>query len=54
MLYRFTLNAGATLAPGSYMFAAQYNHSTGRKLTRDSYEATATASGPAEVTGPYR
>lgn len=54
LVYRFALNAGATLAPGSYTFAAQYNHATGtRSLAGDSYEATATATGPAHVAGGF-
>jgi hypothetical protein len=48
LVYRFTLKPGATLAPGRYTFAAQYNHAAGtRSMAADSYEATATA-GPTE------
>ena len=44
LVYRFTLNQGATLAPGSYVFAAQFNHKQGdRPLSGDSYAATASA-----------
>ena len=44
IVYRFTLNDGATLAPGSYVFAAQYNHPAGaRALTGDTFTATAYA-----------
>ncbi|GIM93288.1 hypothetical protein [Paractinoplanes toevensis] len=53
-VYRFTLKPGATLAPGSYTFAAQYNHSAGtRSMAGDSYEVTATAGKKAHVTGGY-
>jgi hypothetical protein len=54
LIYRFTLNPGGRLAPGSYVFAAQFNHSTDpRPSTDDSYEATTTASGTAHVAGPF-
>jgi hypothetical protein len=54
LVYRFTLNPGATLAPGDYTFAVQYNHATGdRPLTGDSYEATVSAPAAAKVTGRY-
>jgi hypothetical protein len=44
LVYRFTLNPGATLTPGSYVFAAQFNHQQGaRPLSGDSYAATASA-----------
>ncbi|MEU4241271.1 hypothetical protein [Actinoplanes sp. NPDC026619] len=54
LVYRFTLKPGATLAPGSYTFAAQYNHAAGaRSMSADSYEATATAGKTAHVEGDY-
>lgn len=38
LVYRFTLKPGGTLAPGSYVFAAQFNHATSpRALSGDSY-----------------
>ncbi|MEV6299658.1 hypothetical protein AB0M02_09670 [Actinoplanes sp. NPDC051861] len=55
LLYRFTLNPGRTLAPGDYVFAAQYQHATGPRDPRaDTYGAIATA-GPdrAEITGAF-
>ncbi|MFD0521199.1 hypothetical protein [Paractinoplanes durhamensis] len=52
-VYRFTLKPGATLAPGSYTFAAQYNHAGARPLAGDSYDATAAAGKKAHVTGGY-
>lgn len=54
-VYHFTLNPGARLANGSYLFAAQYNHDTApRPLAGDRYEATSTtATGTAHVTGGF-
>ncbi|MBM2621636.1 hypothetical protein JIG36_39645 [Actinoplanes sp. LDG1-06] len=38
LVYRFTLKPGGTLAPGSYVFAAQFNHTTDpRPLGGDSF-----------------
>jgi len=53
--YRFRLKAGATLAPGSYQFAAQFNHATnGRDPGRDAYLASASADGDdVEVHGTF-
>jgi hypothetical protein len=46
LLYEFVLKPGATLAPGTYTFAAQYSHAGGgRDAGRDTYEATATGHG---------
>ena len=54
LVYRFTLHPGATLAPGSYTFAAQYNHAAGtRSMAGDSYDATATAGATAHLEGTY-
>ncbi|GAA0556702.1 hypothetical protein GCM10010172_44570 [Paractinoplanes ferrugineus] len=53
LVYRFTLNAGATLAPGHYTFAAQYNHATHRSVAADSYDATATAGTTVHLKGGY-
>jgi hypothetical protein len=54
LVYRFTLRAGATLAPGSYTFAAQFNHTTDpRPLTVDTYTAKSTASRTATVAGNF-
>ena len=66
IVYRFTLNTGATLAPGSYVFAAQFNHAgstrapTGDTFAATSYAARGSSSDSptgsarkAEVTGTY-
>ncbi|SHN47592.1 hypothetical protein [Cryptosporangium aurantiacum] len=55
LYYRFRLRAGATLAPGSYVFAGQYNHASGgRDAGDDAYSATATADGDSvEVHGTF-
>ena len=46
LVYQFTLKPGVRLAPGSYLFAVQYNHAVGgRDTSRDSYQAVATAGG---------
>ena len=46
LVYQFTLKPGVRLAPGSYLFAVQYNHAVGgRDPSRDSYQAVATAGG---------
>ncbi|MEY9963482.1 hypothetical protein ABIA33_001515 [Streptacidiphilus sp. MAP12-16] len=44
LVYEFTLKPGATLTPGTYEFAGQYNHASGgRDAGQDTYWATATA-----------
>ncbi|MBU2666405.1 hypothetical protein KOI35_23145 [Actinoplanes bogorensis] len=43
LVYRFTLDPGGTLAPGSYVFAAQFNHTTSHPLAGDSFRITAGA-----------
>lgn len=56
LVYRFTLKAGVTMAPGSYEFAGQYNHAPGgRDAGQDTYAATAAvAAGPsAQVWGNF-
>ncbi len=54
LVYEFTLKPGATVAAGSYTFAAQYNHSGNRDAGQDSYEATATAHGSdVQVSGNF-
>ncbi|MEY9968442.1 hypothetical protein ABIA33_006526 [Streptacidiphilus sp. MAP12-16] len=55
LLYEFTLRPGATLAPGSYEFAGQYNHAPGgRDAGQDTYQATASAhSTQVEVFGNF-
>ena len=55
LVYEFTLKPGATLAPGTYVFAGQYNHAAvGRDAGGDSYRATATGHGSSvEVYGNF-
>ncbi|WP_042387237.1 hypothetical protein [Streptacidiphilus melanogenes] len=55
LLYEWTLKPGATLAPGTYAFAGQYDHAPGgRDAGRDSYAAKATGHGqPASVYGNF-
>lgn len=46
LIYEFVLDAGVTMAPGSYEFAAQYDHARGhRGPGDDSYGVVATAAG---------
>jgi len=49
MTYSYALRQGVTLAPGSYVFAAQFVHHSGRDADRDSYTVVAQA-GSAEGT----
>ncbi|WP_370128283.1 hypothetical protein [Streptacidiphilus sp. EB103A] len=55
LLYEFVLKPGVVMAPGSYEFAAQYNHAQGyRDSGNDSFDATATAVGnQVELTGSF-
>jgi hypothetical protein len=55
LVFRFTLARGATLAPGSYTFAVQFNHAAGRRSAADdSYAAEATGGdGHASVSGRF-
>ncbi|WP_042402885.1 hypothetical protein [Streptacidiphilus carbonis] len=55
LVYEFRLKPGATLAPGTYVFAGQYNHAAGgRDAGQDTYRATATGHGsPVEVYGNF-
>ncbi|HEY0002289.1 MAG TPA: hypothetical protein VGB74_17700 [Actinoplanes sp.] len=54
LVYRFTLKPGATLAPGNYTFAAQFNHSTdARPATVDTYTAKTTAGRGADIAGHF-
>ena len=43
LYYRFRLRDGATIAPGSYTFAGQFNHSGNRDAGKDAYLASASA-----------
>jgi hypothetical protein len=55
LVYRWTLNAGQTLAPGSHTFAAQFQHAQGdRDTSGDTYAATSQGSdGSASVSGHF-
>nr|WP_133996503.1 protein kinase [Streptomyces sp. 846.5] len=55
LLYEFVLKPGVVMAPGSYEFAAQYNHAQGyRDSGNDSFDATATSVGnQVELTGSF-
>ncbi|GAA4598419.1 hypothetical protein BJY16_002704 [Actinoplanes octamycinicus] len=55
LIYRFTLRPGGTLAPGRYVFAAQYEHAAGRRDPgADRYGAIASATDRrVEVTGAF-
>jgi hypothetical protein len=47
LVYRFELKPGATLAPGRYTFAVQYNHAAKRSPAADTFTVTATGGGKA-------
>ncbi|GAA3919711.1 hypothetical protein [Actinoplanes auranticolor] len=55
LVFRFTLRPGATLAPGKYTFAGQFNHAAGKRPpTADSYRAKVTGDGKdAKVSGNF-
>ncbi|MFC1437605.1 protein kinase [Streptacidiphilus sp. N1-10] len=55
LVYEFVLDAGVTMAPGSYEFAAQYDHAQGYRDTgADSYSIVAVAAGRRmEVSGGF-
>ncbi|BCJ44721.1 hypothetical protein GCM10010168_15340 [Actinoplanes ianthinogenes] len=55
LIYRFTLRPGGTLAAGSYVFAAQYEHASGKRaLGADLYGAFVSAGDQkVEVTGAF-
>jgi hypothetical protein len=48
LVYRWDLKPGRTVPAGQHFFAAQYNHSTGRRAA-DNYDAHATAAGGAHT-----
>lgn len=56
LLYRFTLNPGRTLAPGDYVFAAQYLRAGGKRDAGSDTYGVVAAGGTetAEVTGAFR
>ncbi|MEV4708834.1 hypothetical protein [Actinoplanes sp. NPDC049316] len=45
LVYRFVLQHGATLTPGQYVFAVQYNHADKRAPAADTYTVSATGGG---------
>jgi hypothetical protein len=45
LVYRYVLNEGIRLAPGTWLFAAQFTHGPGRSRTGDSFTVTAWAGG---------
>jgi hypothetical protein len=45
LIYSYVLKKGRTLIPGSYVFAAQFNHRSGRAAGGDSYAVDARAAG---------
>ncbi|MGW4072691.1 hypothetical protein ACWELB_04125 [Streptomyces asiaticus] len=55
LVYRWTLRKGATVAPGRYVLAGQYNHAEGDRDTgRDAYAASGNgASGAFAVRGDF-
>jgi hypothetical protein len=54
VLYRYTLDDGATLAPGHYVFAAQYHHAPARSAARDTWTASVRAgSAPVRLSGTF-
>jgi hypothetical protein len=54
LIYTYVLRDGATLRPGKYVFAAQFNHRAGRTADQDSYTVVArTGSAGAELAGRF-
>lgn len=55
LVYRWTLDAGNTLAPGTYTFSGQFNHAAGDRDTGgDTYTARSTGpEGPSSVSGGF-
>jgi hypothetical protein len=55
MVYTFALKPGASMRPGKYTFAVQYNHAVGGRNARlDTYQATAASDGTSvEVRGGF-
>jgi hypothetical protein len=57
LTYTYVLKKGVTLAPGTYLFAAQFRHGPGRQVTRDSYTIVARTRGAetyAQLVGAFR
>jgi hypothetical protein len=54
LTYAYVLKQGTALAPGSYLFAAQFDHHSGRSMAKDSYAVTgATKDGGVELSGAF-
>jgi hypothetical protein len=54
LTYLYALHDGATLAPGKYVFAAQFNHRAGRATDQDSYTVVAgTGKAEAQLAGGF-
>jgi hypothetical protein len=54
LTYAYVLKQGTTLASGSYLFAAQFDHRSGRSMTKDGYAvAGATRSASIELSGAF-
>jgi hypothetical protein len=53
-VYTYVLRDGATLRPGKYLFAAQFNHRAGRTADQDSYTVVARSGGAdAQLAGEF-
>jgi hypothetical protein len=54
LTYSYVLKQGTTLAPGSYLFAAQFDHHSGRSMSKDGYAvAGATKIADIELSGSF-
>ena len=54
LTYSYVLHDGATLAPGTYVFAAQFNHRAGRTSDQDAYAVVAgAAKAEAQLAGGF-
>jgi hypothetical protein len=54
LTYAYVLKQGTNLAPGSYIFAAQFQHRSGRMMDNDSYTVAAgTRTAHAELSGAF-
>jgi hypothetical protein len=54
LTYAYVLKQGTNLAPGSYIFAAQFEHRSGRMTVNDSYAVAAgTRTSHAELSGTF-
>jgi hypothetical protein len=54
LTYAYVLKQGTNLAPGSYIFAAQFQHRSGRMMSNDSYTvAASTRTTHADLSGAF-